>query len=362
MVVVPFNDLARATQIQFRELAAATEQVLRSGWFINGPNVRGFEQEFAEYLGVAHVRGMASGTDALEIAMRALRIDNRNTVVTAANAGGYATCAAQAAGMSVRFADVDEQTHCLGPSEVAGVVDHSTFVVVVTHLYGTVADVAGIRAVCEPMGIAVLEDCAQSAGARTTSGRAGSLGDIATFSFYPTKNLGALGDGGAVATNRDDLANRVTRLAQYGWDGKYRTVTQGGRNSRLDELQAAYLRVRLPHLDDWNQRRRDIVTRYAAATSDRIHVVPVNITGRVAHLAVVVTDDAHALAEYLLARGIKTDVHYPIPDDRQPYRQEAEIPALGVTHGLVGRVLSLPCFPELSDDEVTQVCDALRAF
>lgn len=361
-MTVPFNDLARAARLQHEELASATEQVLQSGWFINGPNVRGFQEEFASYLGVGHVHGLASGTDALEIALRALRTDDRSTVVTAANSGGYATCAAQAMGMSVRFADVDEQTHCLTPVTVAGVVDDDTFAVVVTHLYGTVADVAGIRAVCEPRGIAVLEDCAQAAGARGFSGRAGSLGDIATFSFYPTKNLAALGDGGAIATNRDDLSDRVVKLAQYGWEGKYRAVMAGGRNSRLDELQAAYLRLRLPHLDDWNQRRRDIVTRYAAAAPDGVRVLPVHEDGNVAHLAVVVTEDAPALAEHLAVRGIRTDVHYPIPDDRQPYRQVPEDPGLRVTHSLMGRVLSLPCFPELTDDEITQVCDALHTF
>lgn len=359
---MPFNDLLRATRLQHEELASATERVLQGGWFVNGPNVQGFEREFAAYLGVRHVHGTASGTDALEIALRAMRVDWRNRVVTAANAGGYATSAALAAGMSVGFADVDERTHCLTDETVARAIDGDTFAVVVTHLYGTAADVAGIRAVCEPQGIAVLEDCAQSTGARTASGLTGSLADAATFSFYPTKNLGALGDGGAIATHRDDLAERIAKLAQYGWEGKYRTVLAGGRNSRLDELQAAYLRVRLPHLNDWNRRRRDIVTRYAAAASERVKVLPVHEPGNVAHLAVVVTDDAHILAEHLKTQGVMTAVHYPIPDDHQPYRQGAREEELPVTHRLVGQVLSLPCFPELTDHEVSQVCEAINAF
>src|SRR5664280_1098364 len=290
IVTVPFNDLSRAVRAQHAQLAAATEEVLTSGWFINGPRVQAFERDFARYIGVPHVQGVASGTDALELALRSLKCDSRATVVTTANAGGYATCAAQAAGLRVQFADVEADSHCLDAADLARVLDGDTFAVVVTHLYGRLAGVASVRAVCESRGIAILEDCAQAAGAGTPGQRAGTLGDIATFSFYPTKNLGALGDGGAIATRSNDLAQRVSKFAQYGWEEKYRQVLSGGRNSRLDEIQAAYLSVRLPHLDAWNVRRRAIVAQYEQASNERVHVLPARDEMDVAHLAVAVTD------------------------------------------------------------------------
>lgn len=219
-----------------------------------------------------------------------------------------------------------------------------------------------MRALCEPRGIKVIEDCAQSIGAQTDRGRTGSLGDIATFSFYPTKNLGALGDGGAIATSDPALGERVSLLRQYGWSSKYRITTPGARNSRLDELQAAILRFRLPQVDDWNERRRWIIRRYADAASDRIRVLEAGGPWHSAHLAVVETHDAARLAGYLEGRDVQTAVHYPVPDNLQPAFAGTPPARLPVTEHLVGRILSLPCFPELSDAEVSQVCAALASY
>lgn len=360
---VPVNDLGRALTAESAELTAALSRVLASGWLVHGPEHAAFEAELAAYLGTDRVLGVASGTDALEIALRAVTDPARPVVVTAANCGGYTTTAARRAGLTPRYADVDPQTHLLTAATVEAVLDDRVGTVVVTHLYGRAADVAPLRALCAERGIRLLEDCAQSAGARTPQGAAGALGDVATFSFYPTKNLGAVGDGGAIATSDPEVAERVARLRQYGWSGKYLIAQDGGRNSRLDELQAAVLRTRLVRLDAGNARRREIIGHYAARASDRLHVLPADGPGHVGHLAVLTTEHRDALREHLTALGIGHDVHYPTPDHRQPaFAAEHAGTSLPVTERLATQVLSVPCFPELSDAEVARVGDALARF
>ena len=363
MTWVPLNDLSRALTAQKPELERAVSDVIDSGWLVQGPAHHAFEAELAEYLGIRHVIGVGNGTDALEIALRTVLPEGRTTAVTAANCGAYTSVAARSAGLRVRYADVDPATHLLDPAALESVLDDEVGVVVVTHLYGRAADVAAVRAVCEPRGIRVLEDCAQAIGARTDAGLVGGLADVGTFSFYPTKNLGALGDGGAVVTDDDDLAERVRATRQYGWQGKYTITVPGGRNSRLDEVQAAVLRHRLTLVDEANEQRRTVIARYAAAASDRIRVLPADGPHHVGHLAVVETDSAPDLIAHLTAREVRTDVHYPVPDHRQPaFAAEYADVVLPVTEGLVGRIVSLPCFPELTGDEIEQVCDALASY
>jgi dTDP-4-amino-4,6-dideoxygalactose transaminase len=360
---VPINDLGRALTAEADGLAGAVQRVLASGWLVHGPEHAALESEMAAYLGVDRVLGVASGTDALEIALRAVTDPARPVVVTAANCGGYTSTAARRAGLVPRYADVDPATHLLTAETVEAVLDDSVGTVVVTHLYGRAADVAPLRELCSARGIRLLEDCAQSAGARTAEGPTGSLADVATFSFYPTKNLGAVGDGGAIATSDPEVAERVAQLRQYGWSGKYLIATDGGRNSRLDELQAAVLRTRLPRLDAGNERRRGIIAHYASRASGRIHVLPAEGPGHVGHLAVLTTDDRDALREHLTAHGIGHDVHYPTPDHRQPaFADEYAATHLPVTERLAAQVVSVPCFPELTDDEVARVGDALASF
>lgn len=366
--MVPINDLARALALQREDLHRAIDAVLARGRLVHGPEHAAFERDLAACVGVAHAVGVASGTDALELALRAVRTDGRDVVVTVANAGGYASVAARRAGLRVRYCDVDPGTHLLDPAHLAGVLDAEVCAVVVTHLYGRLADVAAVRAVVEPWGAAVIEDCAQAFGAVRGGARggvhAGSLGDAAAFSFYPTKNLGALGDGGAVTTDRADVAARVTRLRQYGWGEKYRIVDDGGRNSRLDEIQAAVLRYRMPLVAAGNARRREVIARYAAAAPASVRVLDAVGPEHAAHLAVVEADDAARLAAHLRTWGIMSEVHYPVPDHHQPaFLTEGRSPvSLPVTESLVGRVLSLPCFPELTDAEIERVCRALAAY
>lgn len=360
---VPLNDPARLLAATRDELTGVFEEVARSGWLIHGPQHAAFEAELADYLGVDHAFGVASGTDAIEIALRALAPADRPVVVTAANCGGYTTTAARRAGLTARYVDVDPLTHSITAETLAPVLDSAVGVVIVTHLYGRATDVAPIRALCEPLGIKVVEDCAQALGAGTTQGRVGSLGDAATFSFYPTKNLGALGDGGAIATRSADVAQAVHELRQYGWRGKYTIAREGGANSRLDELQAAILRTRLPQLDAWNATRCDTITGYTKVGSDRLTVLPAQWPSHVGHLAVVECDERGALVEHLTEHRIRTDVHYPVPDHRQPaFAQEYADISLPVTEALAARVLSIPVFPELTEAERERVGVALAAF
>ncbi|MRR13653.1 DegT/DnrJ/EryC1/StrS family aminotransferase, partial [bacterium] len=259
---VPFNDPARQVRDLRHELGQALDSVVDSGWFIHGRSHQSFEAAFAEYCGVAACVGVANGTDALEIALRAVGCGPGTEVVTVANAGGYTTTACLAAGATPVFADVDAETLEMSPRALEQVLSPSTKAVVITHLYGQMAEVEALSALARSRGIAVIEDCAQAHGAVRGDKKAGSFGDLACFSFYPTKNLGALGDGGAIVTDNRELAERCTMLRQYGWAGKYDARIAGGRNSRLDEMQAAVLLVKLPHLDGWNERRRAIAAHY----------------------------------------------------------------------------------------------------
>jgi len=361
-MTVPMNDLLRGFNSHRGELLAALVRVAQSGWYVQGPEHEAFQKEFAEFIGMAHCVGVASGTDALELAIRAVGEGRVGTVLTAANAGGYTTTAARRAGRDVTYADVDPTHLCLSPGSVEPVLE-GVAICVVTHLYGRMAPIEQIVELCHDRGVAVIEDCAQSVGAQRGGRKAGSFGDAATFSFYPTKNLGALGDGGAVGTSDPELAASLLRLRQYGWTSKYSIGVDGGRNSRLDEMQAAVLRTRLPHLPEWSERRRQIINCYAvAAQGTPLTILPVGVEDHVGHLAVGLTPFRDEVAAKLAAAGVRTDVHYPIPDHLQPaFAGELADVSLPVTEETAGRLISLPCFAELTDAEVEQVCDALRS-
>ncbi len=356
---VPFNDLRRAADRV--QALAALERVARSGRYLLGEETRDFERELAGYLGAAHAVCVGSGTDALELALAALVRTPGAEVVCAANAGGYGTIAARRRNLTVRFADVEDGSLLLTPETVERALTPRTQVVIVTHLYGKMAPVAEIYDLCHAQGVRVLEDCAQAAGARSGGRRAGSIGDASAFSFYPTKNLGAMGDGGAIVTSEEEIAGRARRLAQYGWSEKYRIEEDGGVNSRMDELQAAVLRTRLDGLDRSNARRRAIARQYAEALcSSTVRFTHRGGEDYVAHLAVVRSTERTRLAAELGARGVATAIHYPIPDHRQPAIGLPEV-TLPVTEAAAEQVLSLPCFPQLEDGEVQRVCAALRA-
>jgi dTDP-4-amino-4,6-dideoxygalactose transaminase len=328
---------------------------------VHGPEHHAFEREFADFLGGGTCIGVGNGTDALELALRGVTDMTGSFVVTAANAGGYAATAVRRAGLRVRYADVDETTMLLTADTVEAVLDDQVSVVIVTHLYGRLAEMDAIVELCRARGVAVLEDCAQAVGAEMSGRNAGTFGDVAAFSFYPTKNLGALGDAGAVVSSRTDVVDRVRRLRQYGWESKYEVHEDGGRNSRLDEVHAAVLRVRLRHVREWNAVRRRVIERYASAsTEEHVHVLPASGPEHAAHLAVAVSNDRDRVRASLTAAGVQTDIHYPVPDHRQPaFAGEFAGVHLPVTEAASRRVFSLPCFPELTDDEIERVCDVL---
>ena len=348
---VPVADPRRGVAALRAELDAAFAGVLEGGRYILGPEHDLFETEFASYLGASHCIAVASGTDALEVALRSVERRGRGDwIVAAANAGFYASAAAHLAGMRVRYTDVDPDTLTLSAATVEPELTSEVRAVVVTHLYGVMADVEPIVELCRSQGIPLVEDCAQAHGARRDGRMAGTFGDVAAFSFYPTKNLPALGDAGAIVTNDDGIADRARRLRQYGWESKYRVTTFCGRNSRLDELQAAILRARLPHLDAWNERRRSI----AAATRRRSRRRAAgwsSLDGEdyVAHLAVLLAAERDTVRSRLHAAEIGTDVHYPIPDHRQPLWGEKLLAGvrLPVTEHAAEHVLTAPVLPRV---------------
>ena len=346
---------------------AAVERVVESQRLILGGECAAFEQEFGAYLGFGegHCAGVANGTDALELALRALGVHVGASVVTTANAGFYASAAIHAIGATPVYADVDDTTLTLCPealSKVLAVLPARPAAIVVTHLYGRLAEMGALVAIAENSGIALVEDCAQAHGARRAGRAAGSFGALGCFSFYPTKNLGAVGDGGAVVSRDRDLIERIRALRQYGWASKYRLAIPYGRNSRLDEIQAAVLRDKLPLLEDWNAERRAIAGRYDAAFADLEVVRPGGIDeDYVGHLYVLRVGDRDGFRSRLAAEGIASDVHYPVPDHLQEHPRGGIVPRpLTVTEAASRQVVSLPCFPGLSPDDVEAVVTGVR--
>ena len=383
---VPLSPVGREALALKAELLDAASRVLDSGRYILGPNVDAFCAAFATYCGVGHCVGVGNGTDALEIALRAVGVGVGSEVITVANAGGYATTAILAIGAVPVYVDIDPETHLLDTSLAAGAVTDRTAAVVATHLYGAPVNVArlrvaldGVRPAIAGRGVAIVEDCAQAHGASVGGQRVGALGDVAAFSFFPTKNLGAIGDGGAVLSNSAETAAAVRALAQYGWaGGRYAATVPGGRNSRLDEVQAALLAVKLPHLDAWNSRRREIAGRYAVALrgSSRVRLLQAELAipagssafgsndAGVFHLGVLVTDEREALEAHLSNAGIDSARHYPTPDHLQPaYAGRFRLgSALPHTERAAETVLSVGTHPSLTDGEVARICEALARF
>jgi len=337
-------------------------KVIDSHWYILGEEVKSFESEFAKYVGVDHCISVANGSDALELALRGLEVKPGDRVVAVANAGFYGSTAIHAVGAVPVYLDVDPATLTLCPKALTAMIDSKPAVVIVTHLYGQLADIEELVKIASAAGVPVLEDCAQSHGAQRQGRRAGSFATLGCFSFYPTKNLGALGDGGAIVTQDTGLAERIRQLRQYGWSRKYEVSLAGGRNSRLDEIQAAILRIKLPHLDSWNAQRREVAKRYNTAFAGLEAKLP-SSTGEdyVAHLYILRVANRERFAVALKEKSIATDIHYPIPDHRQPAYAYRDV-SLPVTESACETVISLPCFPGMTDKQVQQVIDAVSDY
>jgi dTDP-4-amino-4,6-dideoxygalactose transaminase len=363
---IPWAAPAAQYRAHQKAIQAAIARVLDNGHFVLGEEVEVFERAFAQYCGVAHGVGVASGTDALELATRALGVGPGDEVITVSHTAVATAAAVLACGATPVLVDIDQASYTLDPSKIEAAITPRTKAIVPVHLYGQAADMDAILALACAHRLRVIEDCAQCTGGRHGARRLGSLGDIACFSFYPTKNLGAIGDGGMVVTSDADLAARVRRLRQYGWD-EARKTHEIGRNSRLDPMQAAILAAKLPHLDADNARRAEIAARYDRGLAGLPFIVPAvrpNAT-HVYHLYVVRCDDRTGLMAHLRADQIGSAVHYAEPVHVQKgYAEKCLLPkgGLPVTDAIVDKILSLPIYPELTDAEVGQVIASLRRY
>jgi dTDP-4-amino-4,6-dideoxygalactose transaminase len=364
---VPQSDPGAAYRAQQSEIDAAIARVLARGWYILGEEVAGFERDFARYIGAKHAIGVANGTDALVLALKALDLGHEDYVVTVAHTAVATVAAIELAGMRPLLVDIEPQSYTMDAAALARVLKAPPGrigAIIPVHLYGQGADLAAILPLARAHGIPVIEDCAQSHGAHFGQRRLGSFGDLGCFSLYPTKNLGALGDGGIVVTADDGLAERLRALREYGWRARYVSDIPG-MNSRLDEVQAAVLRVKLPALDAGNARRAMIADAYDRGLTGSGLGLPRRRpdASHVFHQYVVRSPARDRLRDALRARGIGTNIHYPVPVHLQPaYLGRITLDPAGLpeSEAAAREVLSLPLYPQLDDAAVARVVAAMR--
>ena len=363
---IPLGDLRREYDRIRPEIDKAIERVLRRGWFVLGEEGEAFEAEWAEYCNVAHAVGVGNGTDALQLALRAAGVGPGDEVILPALTAAFTALAVSMAGATPVFADIDPQRYTLDPEALEAAISPRTAAVIPVHLYGCPADMEPIVQIARQHHLLVLEDAAQAHGARYQGRRAGGLGDVAAFSFYPSKNLGAYGDAGAIVTDDAALAEKA-RMLRHGGQHKRYEHSVLGTNSRLDEIQAAILRVKLAHLDGWNERRRALAARYEASLRDTVELTlppTPQDSEHVFHLYVVRTPLRDRLRSYLAGTRVRTSIHYPRGVHLQP-----AYAGLGYEPGscpnaetVAAEILSLPLFPQLSNHEVAQVVRLVRFF
>jgi len=364
--MIPMNGFQREPEVLRQRELAAVEQVLRSGWYILGQEVRAFEAEWARAIGTGHVVGVGNGMDAIEIGLRALGIGTGDEVITTPMTAFASVLAVLRAGAQPVLADIDATTAQMSMESARRCMSSRTKAVLLVHLYGHAHELGLWKAFCEETGAHLVEDCAQAHLARWNGVCAGAWGRVGAFSFYPTKNLGAIGDGGALATNDEAIASKAWQLRNYGQSERYHHPVLG-LNSRLDELQAAILRVRLTVLEEYTARRREIARAYRAGIVNpaiRLLAAPAQEASHVYHLFVLCCVQRDRLAEHLRARCIESLIHYPIPVHRQPpctdLRRDPEGLAAAERHGR--DCLSIPCHPQLADAEVSSVIRAVNEF
>lgn len=363
--MIPQTNPAAAYGEQKELIDAAIARVMDGGSYILGREVAAFEQEFADYLGVEAAVGVASGTDAIEVALRACGVGTGDVVFTASHTAVGTVVGIERSGASIVLVDIDSETFAMSPESLEQAIRSAKqagtdrlAAVVPVHLYGHPADMPAILAIARQHGLCVVEDCAQAHGAGWATQKTGTWGDAAAFSFYPTKNLGAFGDGGAVVADNPTIVGQAREIREYGWRERF-VSAQCGLNSRLDELQAAVLRVRLRALDVDNQRRRHIAATYDHALAASPLQLPIVRTGadHVYHQYVVQCDNRDGLRTFLKSRGIATSIHYPRPVHQQPAYAGRLIGGdrLPVTTAITSRVVSLPMFPQLGSSDVDSI-------
>ena len=363
-VSIPFVDLEAARIELDGEIEAATARVVASDWYLLGPELESFERSFADHCGTRHCVGVGSGLSAIELSLRAAGIGAGDEVIVPAYTWIATWLAVTRAGARPVPVDVERSTYNIDPELIADAITPRTAAIVPVHLRGEPADMNAISRLAEERGLLVVEDAAQAHGATVGGRRVGSLGDAGAFSFYPSKNLGALGDGGAVVTDDDRIAEQVRLLRNYGMRNRYE-IESAGFNSRLSEIQAAVLSAKLPRLDDWNRARARLAEAYSARLedSDAIELPQAPAWAEpVWHLFVVGCENRDARAVSLAERGIDTLVHYPVlPHRSDPYRDEWGAGGFPVAEGLCESALSLPIYPQLSPAACETVADALIA-
>jgi dTDP-4-amino-4,6-dideoxygalactose transaminase len=362
---IPFGGLNRQLVQIHNEIEAAIEKILKSGWFVLGKAGEAFEQEFADYVGAKHGIGVGSGTEALHLALLAVGVKPNDEVITVANTCVPTVSAISFAGAIPVLVDSDQASYTLDPKKLEAAVTKKTRVVMPVHLYGQAADLKPILSIATQHGIRVVEDCAQAHGTEYNGKLVGTFGDVGAFSFYPSKNLGAFGDGGMVVTNNDQIAENLRMLRNYGQVKRYYHSIKGF-NSRLDEIQAAILSVKLKYLDVWNKRRREIASMYNSLIQNPNIQLPREMSygKHVYHLYAVRTKLRDELQKFLSANGIQTLIHYPVPIHLQESyadlgKKKGSYPE-AEAHG--NEELSLPMFPELTDDEVKYICEIVNRF
>jgi dTDP-4-amino-4,6-dideoxygalactose transaminase len=370
--MLPFADPGAGYRALRGEIDAAVARALASGWYILGKEGEAFEAEYAAWLGPdQHAVGCANGTDAIMLILRGLGIGPGSTVVTVSHTAVATVAAIEMAGATPLLLDIDSDTYTMDPDELASVLEAPPpglppiRAVIPVHIYGQAVDLTRIAALCEKAGVALIEDCAQCHGATHAGRKLGTIGIAAAYSLYPTKNLGALGDGGVLTSRDKALAERIGAIRQYGWKQRY-VSDLVGVNSRLDEVQAAILRVKLKHLDAQNARRRAIAAQYDAALEGTGLTPPLRRAEaeHVFHLYVLRHTDRDAIMARLKAQGIGTGIHYPVPVHAQPaYAGRVALGPAGCaeTAQAAREVFSLPMYPELTDAQVARVCEAIRA-
>lgn len=365
MLNVPFVDLQAQYATIRDEIQVAINEVLDVSWFILGRHVESFEKKFAEYCGGREAVGVGSGTEALHLALQACEVGPGDEVITVANTFIATALAIDYMGAMPVFVDIDPVTYNIDVAQIESRITPRTKAILPVHLFGQPADLEPIQALAERHGLYVIEDACQAHGAEYKGQRVGAIGDIGCFSFYPAKNLGAYGDGGLVLTRKSELAERVRLLRNYGQTRKYFHRIRG-YNSRLDELQAAVLETKLPHLDDWNDARRHVAARYDAGVNAPHVTLPgvCKDVRHVYHLYVIRTPYRDELREWLSARGIRTQIHYPVPIHHQEACRDLGLPAgtLSVTEQACDEILSLPMYPELTDAQIDWVIESVNAF
>jgi dTDP-4-amino-4,6-dideoxygalactose transaminase len=356
---VPLADLSRWDLEEKLEISKAINRVIDSGLFFNGDETNGLRLELIEKFGFDNMMFVGNGTDALVIALLALGIKEGDKVATVGNAGGYGTTAILQVGAIPVLVDVDQDTAQMSTEHLKSCLESNEVVlVIVTHLYGLLADIVELANTAKNFGALLIEDCAQSIGASRDGVFAGTVGDASTFSFYPTKNLACLGDGGAIAFRSTSAAIQASRIAQYGWEGRYNIIVENGRNSRIDELQAAVLRVRLKTLETKNEARNQIVKRFSLALNSSRRFIFKDDKSYIGHLAVMVTDTRDADIQSLSNENIGFAIHYPILDCDQiawsRYFKRTDIPN---SRYLSKRIISVPCSPNLAENEIERMCN-----